>query len=148
MKRHTLPLAAVAVWLVILLAWLMMGGCVSKRTIVERDTLYHFTHDTVTTYINRFHTDTLRITDREVVTLRETGDTLHIIKYVDRVNTITRNETVYVDKIKTDTAMASTSHTEKVVKRAPWWGMYGIPVLFLLCGFIFMFVCSNTKNKK
>lgn len=79
-----MPLAVVAVWLVLLPAWCLMG-CTTKRL-----TEYVQIHDTIVTT----HTDTLRITrtltrtdtlreeQQHLITLSPLGDTLREVHYI------------------------------------------------------------------
>lgn len=79
-----MPLAVVAVWLVLLLAW-CLSGCTTKRVVerVEvRDTLWQSHTDTLRITRTLTRTDTLREEQQHLITLSPLGDTLREVHYI------------------------------------------------------------------
>jgi large subunit ribosomal protein L21 len=78
--RHVYPLAVIAVWLVILAAWLLMGCAAKVKAVEVHDTTFVAHHDTTIIYKTAERVEVLRDTIRETITLREQGDTIKVEK--------------------------------------------------------------------
>lgn len=121
MRRTYYPLAVVAVWLVILAAWMLMGCTVQRRSVSVADTLLVVHHDTLREVAVKERTAYLHDTIATTITLRENGDTAKVVRYVyvERGNVV--HDTVYRDAVR-EGHRQMVSNTHKVVEKwsVPW----------------------------
>lgn len=145
--RHVYPLAVIAVWLVILVAWLLMGCAAKVKAVEVHDTTFVAHHDTTIIYKTAERVEVLRDTIRETITLREQGDTIKVERYVYVERNKGRADTIYRDRLVADTAH-HVSTEQKQVKSLPWWHGLKLGVFFALCGVIIFAVVNYTNRKK
>lgn len=146
-KIKNLPLWTLAVWLVILAAWLLMGCAAKVKAVEVHDTTFVAHHDTVTIYKTKERVDLERDTIRETVVLKDGGDTIKVERYVYVGRTNGRTDTIYRDRWRADTTRhaAVAESQEKPLPR--WYGLK-IGVFFALCGVIIIAVVNYTNRKK
>lgn len=144
--RHLLPIATIVVWLLILLAWVMMGGCCGTKKVIEtHDTLVVNHTDTLQQYIIRYKTDTLRMETERVVTLRETGETIRVNVYRDRWRVDLRHDTIYKYVSKADTTKVTS--TDKVVKKKSNTNTFFMAIVIFCLLVIFIIWFTKVKRE-
>lgn len=148
-KIKNLPLWTLALWLVILACWLLMG-CRTKSVteyVEVHDTMRIHHTDTLTLYKTKAVHDTLRQEVERVVTLRESGETLRVTLYRDRWRTVTRTDTIDRYRAKFDSlqAIVDKTHDKTIVKQPRLgWKLCGA---VLLAGIILAIIIRLKKTK-
>ena len=124
-KFKNLPLWALAVWLVILACWMLMG-CRTKSVteyVAVHDTLRTVRTDTVRDVRVVTKTDTLRQTESHFLTVNDRGDTIREIHYYKEVEkeTVVDSTKRYQSKVDSLQSIVDKLATKEVVKESSFW---------------------------
>lgn len=133
-KYKNLPLWTLAVWLVILACWLLMG-CRTKSVteyVAVHDTLRVYSTDTLHDVRVVTKTDTLRQLESHFLTVNERGDTIREVHvYHEREKTVVVDSTNrYQSKIDSLQAVIDKSREQTTIKETPWWERWGRKIGF------------------
>ena len=155
-KFKNLPLWTLAVWLVILACWILMG-CRTKSVteyVAVHDTLRTVRTDTVRDVRVVTKTDTLRQTESHFLTVNERGDTIREVHvYHEREKTVVVDSTNrYKSKVDSLQSIVDKLATKEVVKEPSLWERWkrAIDVIITLAVvglFVWFLRWRDSKNR-